>query len=37
MNSKNDMTFCAHGITHNKFTNLNTNQLDLELSQSKSF
>ena len=31
------MTFCAHGITHNKFTNLNTNQLDLELSQSTSF
>ena len=34
---KNDMTFCAHGITHNKFTNLNTSQLDLELSKSTSF
>ena len=34
---KNDMTFCAHGVTHHKFTLLNKKDLNFELAKSKNF
>lgn len=32
---RNNMTFCAHGVTHNKFTLLNKKDLSFELIKSK--
>lgn len=32
---KHNMTFCAHGVTHSKFTSMNKNDLNYELLKSK--